>query len=145
MTVIAFDIKTKTLAVDSAFTSGERRSYGRKYKELADGRVVMFSGDVREGRRAITAIERGEAPTAAQIALCSIIVMHRRGPWAGRVYAYDDNPEPERITKSETWGTGGDFAIGALDAGADAETAAKIACKRSASCGGKIHVFHVES
>lgn len=145
MTVIAYDHKTRTLAVDSAFTSGERRSYGRKFKELDDGRVVVFAGDVREGRKAIAAIAKGEAPTQTQIANCTLIVMHRRGPWAGRVYAYDENPEPERITKSESWGTGGDFAIAALDAGATAEQAVKITCRRSTSCGGKVHVFSPET
>lgn len=138
MTVLAYDYKTKTLAVDSQITDGDRRSFGRKFKVLSDGRVVAFAGDVIEGKKAIAAIERGDVPTLTMVALCSIVIFY---PDTGRLLAYNESQEWEHIRKSDTWGSGGDFAIAALDAGVDAERAVKIACRRSTSCGGKVHVF----
>lgn len=141
MTVIAYDHKRKTLSVDSLFVSGERKSYGSKFRVLDDGRVIVFAGDAKEGRKAAMAIEAGLAPTLAAIASCTIVVLYTKGRQKGQVLMYDDNPEYERVTKTDAWGTGSDFAMGALDAGATSEEAVKIACKRSASCGGKVHTF----
>ena len=42
-------------------------------------------------------------------------------------------------------GSGSVIAIGAMAAGADAETAAKIACKYSHGCGEPVHVLRMEN
>lgn len=145
MTVIAYDHKTKTLAVDSLFTAGDRKTYGQKFKVLDDGRaVVVFAGDVMQGRRAISYVEQNKALTHEMVAGATVVVMHLTGRRKGAVIVCEDSPAPERVQRSEAWGTGSDFAIAAMDAGASAEEAVRIACKRSASCGGKIHVFRPE-
>ena len=145
MTVIAWDAKTKTLAVDSLFTSGDRKTYGQKFKLLEDGRaVVVFAGDVIQGRKAISYIEQNKPLTHEMISGATIVVLYLVGRRRGRLAVYEDSPNVALVLQSEAWGTGSDFAIAAMDAGASAEEAAKIACKRSASCGGKIHVFRPE-
>jgi hypothetical protein len=43
------------------------------------------------------------------------------------------------------WGIGSEFAIGALDAGADLKTAVEIAIKRSVWLGGPVQIIDLES
>ena len=145
MTVIAWDAKNKALAVDSLFTAGDRKTYGQKFKVLEDGRaVVVFAGDVVQGRKAIAHVEQNKPLTHEIVAGATIVLLHLKGRKRGRVIVCEDSPNAEVVRHSEAWGTGSDFAIAAMDAGASAEEAVKIACKRSASCGGKVHVFRPE-
>lgn len=141
MTILAYNRNERSIACDSRFTTGERKQYGRKFKELADGRVILFAGDVREGRKAIRYIERNAALPADLLTETVVVVFDRKRKV---VLVYDEHHVPERVRDSEAWGSGADFAIGALDAGASAEQAVKITCRRSTSCGGKIHVFNME-
>lgn len=146
MTVIAYDAKTKTLAVDSLYTNGERIGYVKKFRVLNDGRaVVVIAGDYALGRKAMKLVEAGKPLTDTIGAGVTVVLMHLSGKQKGQVFVCEDGPDPQRVKQSEAWGSGSDFAIAALDAGASAEEAVKIACKRSASCGGKVHVFTPES
>lgn len=145
MTVIAFDAKTGTLAVDSMYTNGERTGYVKKFRVLDDGRaVVVIAGDFALGRKAMKLVEAGKPLTETIGAGVTVVLMHLKGRKKGQVFVCDDGPDPERVKRSEAWGSGSDFAIAAMDAGASAEEAVKIACRRSASCGGKVHVFTPE-
>ena len=138
MTVLTYDVVTGTAACDSRTTQGERKGYMKKFKELANGKVVMFAGDVREGRAAIRHIERNTAMPVDLLKETTVVVFDKK---TGTALVYDETHIPERVNESDAWGSGSDFAIGALDAGATAEEAAKIACRRSTSCGGQVHVF----
>lgn len=141
MTAIAYDPKTKTVACDSLAVQEGRKSYVKKYKVLPDGRIVFVCGAFRWLRVAADAVRRGLDLTQRMLDEASVVVFD---PKRGTCFAYDDDIKPRRVTQHETWGTGSDFAIAALDAGATVEQAVKIACKRSDSCGGKVHVFTTE-
>jgi ATP-dependent protease HslVU (ClpYQ) peptidase subunit len=144
MTVIAFDHKTKTLAVDSQFTSGgDRISYGRKFRHIRDG-VAVFAGCAVSGMKALDLLEAGEPLTHGLIEKVTVVVMMLHGKKKGHVYSYNDSVHPERVKRIYAWGSGGDYALGALSAGANAHDAVQIACHYSASCGGTIHVFSPE-
>jgi ATP-dependent HslUV protease subunit HslV len=57
----------------------------------------------------------------------------------GKVYLMDEEYKPFSIkNKFHADGSGGDLAIGAMEAGATAEQAVKIAIKHDAGCGGKV-------
>lgn len=60
----------------------------------------------------------------------------------GKLWLYEDN-DPQPVKAKEAWGSGRDFALGALSMGATAAEAVKIACKHSTTCGGKIHTFTI--
>lgn len=145
MTAIAYDAKNKTLAVDSLFTAGGRKTYGTKYRLLADGRVVVvFAGGVVQGLKALDNLAAGKPITHEQIENVTIVAMYLRGRRKGTVLVYEDSPTPTRHRGFGAWGSGSDVAIGALSAGASAEDAVKIAIKHHAECGGKVHVFTPE-
>lgn len=61
---------------------------------------------------------------------------------SGKLWLYEDN-DAQLIRGKEAWGSGRDFALGALSMGATAKEAAQIACKHSTTCGGKIHTFTI--
>lgn len=144
MTCIAYDHKTKTLAVDSQFTSGgDRISYGEKFN-VGENYVAVFAGDTISGHKALALLKAGESPTVALIEKCTVVIMYTRGRKAGQVYVYDDASEPRRVKRIDAWGSGSDYAVGALSAGASAYEAVQIACHYSATCGGKIHTFNSE-
>ncbi len=137
MTVVAWD--KHCLAVDSRFTSGNRKYNGQKFKVIDDGtRVVVFAGEVRAGRKAIRLLEAGKPLTDAITKAATILVFNFL---TAELTTYEDGPAGELVKEVDAWGSGSDFAIGALEAGVWAETAVKIACKYHNECGGKIHVF----
>lgn len=144
MTCIAFDHKTNTLAVDSQFTSnGDRISYGRKFRVIRDF-VAVFAGEVMSGNRALDLLEDGEGLPLSLIEKCTVVVMYLKGSRKGQVFTYCDGVQPERVRRIYAWGSGGDYALGALSAGVSATEAVTIACHYSASCGGKVHTFKPE-
>ena len=51
--------------------------------------------------------------------------------------------EPQRLTNTAALGSGGPYALGAMDSGASAKEAVKIASGRDVSTGGKIRAFKV--
>ena len=138
MTVIAYDPKTRTIACDSMFNNGSRKSYGQKFREIGKHKVALFAGDVRLGNRACTLLADGLPLTQEILIACNIVVFNTL---TGACFEYERADKPKRVRKMDAWGTGSEFAIGALAAGATPEFAALVACTHSASCGGKVHVF----
>lgn len=137
MTVIAWD--KHCLAVDSRFTSGNRKYNGQKFKVIDDGkRVVVFAGEVRAGRKAIRLMEAGKPLTQEVTTKATILVLDFL---KSELTTYEDGPDGSLVTDVDAWGSGADFALGAVAAGVWAETAVQIACKYHNECGGKIHTF----
>lgn len=59
----------------------------------------------------------------------------------GRLFYLSESLDPTEITAPSAVGSGMDFAIGALEAGANLKTAIEIACRRDPGSGGKITVL----
>lgn len=136
MTVIAFD--GVNLAWDSRVTTGDRKATRKKHRQLKDGRTIVAAGvlsNLTKARRLLDGNGLPELPEAL-VEETSIIVFDN-----GKVWAYDEGSEAVRITHSDAWGSGCEFALGALFTGASAWWACKAACKHSSTCGGKIHVL----
>lgn len=137
MTTIAWD--GKTLAADAcSWSSGARRRVRKVFKVAAeDGRrfLVAFAGD---GSYALAVLAwmrgTGQRPhprdfcTEDQLAnQCALVIDEKRQVWQlGNTLIYS------RMRESfYAFGGGQDFAWGALEAGASAQQAVRIAIKRS--------------
>ena len=55
-----------------------------------------------------------------------------------------DMPYPDELHAPDAWGSGADFAIGAMKAGADAQRAVEIAIECDPYTGGKVMCFELD-
>lgn len=134
MTVIAWD--GTSLAWDSRGTSGDRKHTVKKARALEDGRVIVVAGllsNLLQARRLLDGNGYPELPQSL-VDASNIIVYDN-----GVVYAYDITKEARKVQAPEAWGSGESYALGAMACGASAAQSCKIACKYSATCGGKIN------
>lgn len=134
MTVIAWD--GTNLAWDSRATSDDRKHTVKKVRALKDGRVIVVAGllsNLVQARKLLDGHGYPELPQSL-VDASDIIVYDN-----GMVYAYDDAKEVRKVKAPEAWGSGEAYALGALACGVSAAQSCKIACKYSATCGGKIN------
>ncbi len=134
MTTIA--IKDGIIAADSQTTFGQERSL-RPTKKIAVGKDAVYAVSGLGGMLDVLADwhSNGADPRALPIVgsgeKWSLLVADRNG-----VYLYHvDAPYPLRIDPPFGLGTGGDYAIGAMDYGASAEEAVMLACMRDTASG----------
>lgn len=136
MTVIAWD--GKQLAWDSRATAGDRKHTVKKFRWLKDGRAIVVAGhlsDLTVAKRLLDGKGLPDLPKA--LTDRSRIIVWQEGV----VYAYDEGTEARKVRAPDAWGTGQEYALGALECGINAERAAGAACKHSATCGGIIHTI----
>lgn len=74
----------------------------------------------------------------ADISLCGIMVFKKR------IFSFLAALEVEEIKDFDALGSGMFLAIGAMEVGADAKKAVKIACKYVQGCGGKVTNVFIE-
>lgn len=134
MTVIAWD--GHNLAWDSRATSGDRKHTVKKARSLKDGRVIVAAGVLSNLVQARKLLDGNGYPELPQslVDATDIVIFDN-----GRVFAYDDAKEVRKVKAPEAWGSGEAYALGALECGVSAVQACKVACKHSATCGGKIN------
>ncbi len=133
MTIVAWD--GKTLACDSMMVEGGRKSWCMKFWRTESG-VYTGAGKWTDLRAIVRALSTGQ-PVDEDL-YADTLAIHL--DTSGKLWLYED-AEPQLVKGREAWGSGRNFALGALSMGAMAAEAAKIACKHSTTCGGKIHVF----
>lgn len=139
MTCIAYDHKKKEISVDSLATVGDgsqRWGMVTKFCDMPDGSRAFACGDLAAAEDVFASLKTSQTPDADNYKDCTIVVVRHDGS----VWEYD-GPTPLRITKSWAWGSGDQFALGALFMGASSRDAVAAAIKYSTSCGGKIHTF----
>ena len=141
MTVIAYD--GKTVAADKQCVNGSTKSTTTKLIRLDSGMIVGMTGTLSSGLLVLDWLngKLSEWPKCQE----------DKDRWAmvivikdGVVKVYEQNPAPVLI-KDEfmAWGSGGDFAIGAMAMGATAKESVEIANRFSTDCGMGIDVFEV--
>ncbi len=137
MTTIAWD--GTTLAADRAAWSGNKKYRVRKVHKVkaTDGSqyLVAFAGDGNYAEAILTWMRGGQHPgeyPGDDSIIVAVVVDERRRVWQLSSKALRYGRVLERIHSS---GGGHEFAIGALEAGATAEQAIKIAIKRSDMAG----------
>ena len=138
MTTIAYD--GKSIACDSRATCGEYISpqhQNKAFYDVGPFRCVMFCGDVAGFIPMHDWLRKGakpkDYPHVETVAVCV---------YGKKVTVYGD-AWPFVADKLSAFGSGGDVALGALHAGADARTAIRIAAKLDPHTGGKIQVFKI--
>lgn len=134
MTTIVWD--TETLAVDSQSTdpaSGTTYPFNKLQKW--SGGLFTVAGKVSDYSQYRSILE-GKDGNVSKNSVCVYT-------FGDKVYELVPKFGPMEITFKCAWGTGSDLALGALEQGADAVQAVKIAIKRNAFTGGRVRSVKV--
>lgn len=136
MSVVVWD--GKTLAADRQASCGDLRMLTCKIRRLPSGEVVAWTGEVSTGMILADWYERGakpeEWPKFQEGENWSRLIVAS----PGKLVTYEGGPYPVAIPvleKKAAFGSGRDFALGAMAWGADAEGAVTVASHFCASCG----------
>lgn len=136
MSIIVWD--GQTLAADNQGTHCGLRFYVKKLYRLDDGTLLAFVGGASEGLNLIDWYKRGADPKEwpetqkSEEDMATLIIVTPQGVAA----CYEKCPVPIPIEKvPHAWGSGRDFALGALAMGADARKAVEIASVYAEGCG----------
>lgn len=134
MTVIAWD--GKTLAADRQATNSECRREVKKIYRLKNGEIASFCGSEAGARELLAWYEQGADPAKyppmqATTDWVRLVLVTGKG-----VVEYEQRPIPQPIIEPFfAWGSGRDYALGAMAAGASAKQAVLIASRYSVGCG----------
>jgi ATP-dependent HslUV protease subunit HslV len=131
-----------TLACDKQATNGEMRTTTTKIFKLRNGDIAAITGGLENGLMVIAWYERGakvsEWPKSQEgESWARLIILSK-----GKVYEYEQLPIAQEMQDPIiAWGSGRDFALGAMEAGATAVEAVKVASKYCVSCGMGVDSF----
>ena len=140
MTTIAWD--GKTLAIDSAIENNETiiSLRGEKlFLGIGKYQAVAIAGSISDMNGFVNWLrtEEGDPPKYEGGAFA----VNKKGKLVG---FYNGSGLPMKEDNISVLGSGGSIALGAMDAGASAVEAIKIACKRDCYTGGKVQSFTVK-
>jgi len=152
VTTIAVDLRNMKIATDTQNTDSANTAYRcRKVDKLSDGSIFLGSGHLLSIGKAKRWAEKKFAESARpaweelfgkrshEYAFSCIVIRP-----TGEVTLIDDEMEPQPVfDKYLAVGTGGQLAVAAMDAGASAEGAVKIACKRDIYSSEPVEVFDI--
>ncbi len=140
MTVIVWD--GNSIAVDSQATNGTRKRIVKKWRELDNGTVLLWTGDHEEGMVLCEWFEKGCHPenlpkheTREEFTVLIALLT------SGQVVQYQIERIAEPIEAPFAWGDGAPYALAAMAMGADAARAAEVACDLSIFCSRPIQIF----
>ena len=144
LSIVAWD--GKSIACDSMSISGEYKQETEKMRTLKDGTILAWTGPYENGLGLIDWWNAGAVQDEWPV------FQSKDGDWARLIVAkgnevveYEQLPYPQPVTTPyAAWGSGRDFAIGALAMGATAKEAVEVACKHCLSCGPPIRVADVK-
>ncbi len=135
MTTIAWD--GLTLAADSLVTAGKDRWGSHRKLIKHKGRLIAFTGSIAGGLVLIEwfceGAEPQEFPRLKSDEHAQLIVVAD-----GKAWHYESRHIPSMCGVPSAWGTGREYALGAMAAGADARQAVRIAARFDALTGGRI-------
>jgi hypothetical protein len=142
MTTIAF--RDGILCSDRQATAGTARKLCEKlWRVRGTDYVVAITGSLSAGIRFCEWLKNGAGKDESW-ALdedSEAVVLNLA---TGKVVAYDSNMVPMPVfDKFEAWGSGADFALGAMEAGVDAVRAVEIAAKHDTGTGNGLAVINL--
>jgi ATP-dependent protease HslVU (ClpYQ) peptidase subunit len=134
MTSIAY--RDGELATDSRITAGDMIVSDKRTKvhRLRDGSLVAWSGSVQDAELLLRAMRK--TSNAPHPKLQDISALHLRTD--GSLYEYEGEAWVKQDPGPYATGSGAPYALAAMDAGASAREAVKIAIKRDANSGGRV-------
>lgn len=138
MTTLAWD--GSSLAVDSLVTAGAAKwGQVRKIARVRNA-VCAFTGSVAGGLLLLEwygdGAEPGEFPRLRADGFAELVVVRE-----GKCLHFESTHMPSEVQAPAAWGTGREYALGALAAGATARQAVQIAARYDALTGGLIHAY----
>ena len=142
MSVIAYD--GKVIAADKQATCGDLIRTVTKLVRLESGVILGWTGSQDRGLTLARWWREGADPESypefqLEEDWCRLVVLQN-----GRLVTYEQSPDCfEMLERCQAFGSGRDFAIGAMEVGASAVRAAEVACKFSAGCGCGVDWFEV--
>lgn len=142
MSVIAFD--GRYLAADSQGTCAGARLVATKLFRLGNGDILGFTGDRELGLRLKDLWWEGRMLSdwpdfQKGDDWCRLVIATK-----GKVFTTEKQPVLMPLESPYyAWGSGRDFALGAMAAGADAVRAVEAACTHSIECGGAVVSFPI--
>jgi ATP-dependent protease HslVU (ClpYQ) peptidase subunit len=137
MTTIVY--KDGVLAADTLITEGNRKLPGAAIKavRLPDGHLFAYCGSVADGETCLHALLQDEDLPPMKHTT-AILIDHK----AKRPYTYEGRGGwLKQSVKWGAWGSGSDYAYGALEMGATAVQAVKVAIKYDAGSRGPIRTL----
>jgi hypothetical protein len=144
MTTIAYNHKDKQIAYDSRETAGDEIKSDSviKMKEK-DGVFYFFSGSVHCESDFINSSKiRGFKPETP--IECSALIVRDGKVFKGN-YSDSIGYWEIELNYSDSIGSGGVYALCAMDFGCDAKESVEYAKRRDCYTGGEVHVFNVDS
>ena len=140
MSVIAWD--GKTIAADRQMTSGDMGVTCCKLVRLPSRAIVGWTGTAECGLVLLDWLNgKREWPKFQEDKerWTRLVMVDDKGVWF-----YEQEPVPIQVLdKFMAWGSGRDFAMGALAMGATAERAVEIANQFCVTCGMGVDVFEI--
>jgi ATP-dependent protease HslVU (ClpYQ) peptidase subunit len=133
MTTLAY--RDGELATDSRITSGDMiiSDTRKKVHRLRDGSILAWSGSVQQAELLLRAMRK----TGTKIPkLDDISALHLRTD--GTLWEYEGEAWVKQDPGYYATGSGSAYAFAAMDAGASAKEAVRIAIKRDAASGGRV-------
>ena len=139
MTTIAYD--GTSVSVDSLVTSdGFKEGHYRKWRKLPNGDYVFGAGNWEDVARIFEAMLAEEEPDEDLWESAIIVTLDTMG----RVWEQYNSPRRERRRAVWAYGSGREFALGALEAGATSAQAVAIAKKYNTGTGGPVKTVHAK-
>lgn len=130
MTTVAY--RDGTMAADSQVT-GSHKSTCRKLHRI-NGMVVGFAGSLTEGQAFVNWLGGQSSKPEFKDDEFEALVLTSKG-----LFYWDSFLCPVKVEdKFTAIGSGAELAMGAMEMGADAETAIKVARKRDSNTGGRV-------
>lgn len=134
MTTIA--CKSGELATDSRITHGDMIVSDRRTKvhRLRDGSLVAWAGSVQDAELLLRAMRKTSRDPHPKLE--AISALHLR--LDGSLYEYEGEAWVKQDPGYYATGSGAPYALAAMDAGASAREAVRIAIKRDVNSGGRV-------
>lgn len=140
MTTIAWD--GKTLATDSQSNVGENKGgkhMKKLYRNVGPFQAVALTGEVRSFPLVLAAFKEGGSALEMAVEVGAICIDKMGVAWEFDGYHWSF----EKMRPRTAHGSGWALATAAMEGGADAEKALRIACKLDIFSGGRIQKFTV--
>ena len=140
MTTIVYDHKNKQVACDGRLTAGNSIITDESIKFKENDKGMWFFTGAKSDESQIMELSHNDKPDIKPD--CSALLVKDKRCYLvafnGDYCAVSENEYPHSI------GSGGDFAIAAIDMGKTAREAVEYAITRDSGSGGKVHVYDIE-
>lgn len=145
MTTFAYSKKEGKIAIDGRVSSGSRICSDKDEKYVKCGGNIYFTiGGVADTNRLIKLVEDGHEEAGIENIFDCYIVLAQDPP--KEIYV-NENGFIEMVSMTEDFsalGSGGDYALAALDMGKTAKQAVEYAATRDIYTGGKVRVYDIK-